>query len=621
MTEMEVERESVKLSLSNDLTKAAYFLSMEAHKQNQPFITNTKKHAPSSSMEVSIFAFPGSWEVNDWYDNDLFGETNVDCNLFKSLRRIGENRPAKVNAAFLTKFQHLLSNSNFQSEVDKAVNEGKKILFTGHSYGGAIASFATLWMLECVKKDGKKFPIGCLTFGSPLIGDRTMSHAVRREKWAGHFTHFVMEHDIVPRIMLAPKISIQEHLPNVLKFFEQKVNPVDHKPGKFQKLFKKSSPGKSIDQEELIEGGEYVEFFENVMMESSTVASHVAFELMEPTNSLMEKLSVEFVKVSPYRPSGFYVFCTSPLQQFVVENPNAVVELLFYFLQLPNENQNVADFVVDSLTQGFGYEQVQSENLVDLKMLNDHLLTPNGTAGDVVRTSNEALFKMSSSARCCIIAAYEAENRKKKNEKDVNKSMRKYKSGTELKIIEDILDGIRKYKQNNQDYYEAFKLQNEHKDFEANLDRLEMAKIFDVIVEMVMREDLPDEFEGQKDWVVVGTEFRRLTEPLDIANYYRHLKGDGYIDFRPKRYKFTQRWYEHANGMDFELYSESSFVAKVEEIKKGVEETKKKTVEVVKDELASVEKDIQKWKSDDKIPNQDVCWGESLLSMLQGKLG
>lgn len=280
------------------------------------------------------------------------------------------------------------------------MNTNKKILFTGHSYGGAIASFATLWILdEYVKNRGKKFPIGCVTFGSPLIGDRTLSHAVRREKWAGHFTHFVMEHDIVPRMMLSPKISIQQQLPSILKFFQQKVKPNDHKR-------KKPSARQPMDEDQSIGDAECVEFFENVIINASTVSSHVAFELMEPTNSLMEKLSVDFVKVSPYRPSGFYVFCTSHSQQFRVENPNAVLQLLFYFLQLTDENQKLVDFAYKS----FSYEEelkngLHLENLVDLKDLNDKLLTPNGTAGDAVRTSNEALFQLVSGINkipfCC----------------------------------------------------------------------------------------------------------------------------------------------------------------------------------------------------------------------------
>ncbi|CAI9264926.1 unnamed protein product [Lactuca saligna] len=481
---MEVEKESVKLSLSNELTKTAQSLSMEAHKQNKPFITNLNK---KPSMEVAIFAFPGSWEVSNWYHGDLLEKP-------RSFKRF-----------------------HVQIRDRESCERKQEDFIHGHLYGGATASFATLWMLdEYIKKRGKKLPIGCVTFGSPLIGDRTLSHAVRREKWAGHFTHFVMDHDIVPRMMLSPKISIQQHLPSILKFFQQKVKPIDHKR-------KKSSARQPMDEDQSIGDAECVEFFEN----------------------------------------------------------------------LTDENQKLVDFAYKSFSKSFSYEEelkngLHLENLVDLKDLNDKLLTPNGTAGDADRTSNEALFQLSTSARCCIIAAEEAENRKEENQRVIDKSLRREQSEsrTESKMIGDILSEIRNYKDTNVDYYEAFKLQNEKADFQANMNRLELAKIWDVIVEMVMREDLPDEFEGREDWVEVGTVFRRLVEPLDIANYYRHLKGDGYMKYRPKRYKFTQRWYEHANGMDFdEVVCESSFVAEVEEIQK-----------------------------------QDVFWGESILSMLREKV-
>ncbi|GJY33680.1 EDS1-like protein [Tanacetum coccineum] len=130
-----------------------------------------------------------------------------------------------------------------------------------------------------------------------------------------------------------------------------------------------------------------------------------------------------------------------------------------------------------------------------------------------------------------------------------------------------------------EDYYDAFFGQDVQDDFLANVNRLEQAKIWDVIVEMVIRKDLPDEFEGRDEWVILGTEFRRLVEVLDIANYYRHSKGEGskpYMSVRPKRYKFTQRWHEHANVMAFESVSESNFVAEIEELIIEVETRKKK---------------------------------------------
>ncbi|GKB09308.1 EDS1-like protein [Tanacetum coccineum] len=605
---MEIDSGTQILNLCDELTKHAYNQSIEAHKHNQPYFTNTAKiHdvGSSSLVEVQIFAFKGSWEVNDWYHDDHFGQTDVDQILFPSLKRIGENRLAKVNKAILQGSQNILNNPVFKSEVQRAVKEKKKNLV-------------------------------CRT----LICDGTLSHAVRRENWTGHFTHFVMEHDIVPRIMLAPNTSIQKHLPKILQDFQKKINPTTKRPNKLARVFSKKTPEQTTDNDQLVKLDEAAAFFESVLINASTVASHDAFDLMEPTSTLKEKLSVDFVKVSPYRPFGGYVFCTrdesqapdAPRQQLVVDNPNAVLQLLFYFLQLPNENQDLAEFAVSSLAKSLGYEEelnngMQLQNRVCLKDLYEKLWTSNGTTDDVVRTSSKALFELTPSAKWCLMAAEEAEKRKKANEKLIRESMRAHQTEgnkPNQKIIEDILDIICNYKithdNGNEDYYEAFKLQDKEDDFVANVNRLELAKIYDVIIEMVMRHDLPDEFEACNELIVLGTKFRRLIEPLDIANYYRHLKGDGYMDVRPKRYKFTQRWYEHARVMGFESISESNFVAEVEELKKEVETPKNKTREQVKKGVEDIKNLVEKWKSDDKIENDDVFWGYSILSKLQEKL-
>ncbi|PWA53067.1 alpha/Beta hydrolase fold protein [Artemisia annua] len=713
---MEVDSGSVKLSLSNEHIKDALILSLEPQKPNEHYLTNTKRQGSSSSVssevliiafkgslevkdwyhddhfgetdvdqsffpslkrigedrpakvnkailqkfqdllnntgfkdegssssvssEVLIIAFKGSLEVKDWYHDDHFGETDVDQSFFPSLKRIGEDRPAKVNKAILQKFQDLLNNTGFKDEVEKAVKvDKKKILFTGHLYGGALACFATLWMLETyIRKQKFTFPIGCVTFGSPLIGNETLSHAVRREKWSGHFTHFVMEHDMVPRIMLAPKTSIQEHLHKILQHFQKNVNRTTQKPSKIARLFSRTKLEQTTDIDQLVKPDEAAAFFESVLINASSVASHDAYDLMEPTSTLKEKLSIDYVKISPYRPFGEYVFCTcdetqdpdAPRQQLIVENPDAVLQLLFCFMQLPNENQDINEFARNSLAESFGYEDelnkngLQLQKMVKLKELNEKLWTSNHTTDDMVRKSNKALFELTADAKWCLMAAEESEKRKKENEKIIDTHMRKNhtKKNKDDKSIEDFLDEIRKYKNNPTngkiDYYDAFFGQDQQADFLANVNRLELAKIWDVIVEMVIRKDLPDEFEGRDEWVALGTEFRRLVEVLDIANYYRHSKGEGskpYLSVRPKRYKFTQRWLEHAKVMPFELVSESNFVSEIEELIIEVETRKKKTIAEVMTEMQLISEKVQKWRSE--INDNDVFWGESVFSKLQ----
>lgn len=143
-------------------------------------------------------------------------------------------------------------------------------------------------------------------------------------------------------------------------------------------------------------------------------------------------------------------------------------------------------------------------------------------------------------------------------------------------------------------YYDSFRLQKNTEDFNANLKRLELAGLFDEIIEMLKQLELPDGFEGRPEWVALGTEYRRLVEPLDIANYYRHAKnedtGPYMIKGRPNRYRFTQRWLERAHRVAAGTFSESCFWARVEELSLNhrvlFEEAKEAVMELERDAAA-----------------------------------
>lgn len=156
-------------------------------------------------------------------------------------------------------------------------------------------------------------------------------------------------------------------------------------------------------------------------------------------------------------------------------------------------------------------------------------------------------------------------------------------------------------------YYDAFKLQKDINDFNANVKRLELAGIWDEIIEMLKRYELPDGFEGRKEWIELGTRFRRLVEPLDIANYYRHLKnedtGPYMVRARPKRYRFIQRWLEHAEKIPAVSSSESCFWAEVEELRAmPFEETKERIVRL--------ERQTLNWLHDGHL-GKDIFFNES----------
>jgi enhanced disease susceptibility 1 protein len=150
-------------------------------------------------------------------------------------------------------------------------------------------------------------------------------------------------------------------------------------------------------------------------------------------------------------------------------------------------------------------------------------------------------------------------------------------------------------------YYDAFKDQFDPQDFDANVKRLELAGVWDEIIEKLLNDELPAEFEVNKVWIDIGTKFRRLVEPLDIANYYRHLRnrdGRAYMDKggRPKRYRYTQRWLEHAERRSEEGYSESCFWAEVEDLSN-------KSFENVKEKVLALEEKISKWSEKGDVGN------------------
>ncbi|KAF3655716.1 putative zinc finger CCCH domain-containing protein 5-like isoform X1 [Capsicum annuum] len=574
------------IEVKDELIKKACNLAMEAHtlSSGKPYIYKKK----SGSMDA-VFGFAGTWSLDGWYNNTSFGETKINVSLFPSMRSVGTDELAMVNEAFARRFEDILNKSSLKNEVEKAMSDGKQIVFTGHSFGGPIAILAALWCLEYRRtrsNDNLVYPY-CMTFGSPLVGDRIWSHALRRENWAHYFIHFVMKYDVVPRMMLAPLSSIQE----LVQAIFAGINP--------------KSPNVSGAR-----SSDALNFFMTVMRSASCVASYAACNLKGCTNLLLETVS-NIVQLSLYRPFGTYIFCTGNGKLVVIENPDAVLQLLFYSSQLSSEAEAE---VIDarSLNEHLLYrnemqESLEMQDAVCLNNLTDIPLSSNVNPSDEVATMNSALndLGLSTRARLCLRAAGEWEKQKKKNEEkiDLNK-----------KSIVDGLSKIQEYQTKcdiqKVGYYDAFKLQVNIDDFNANVKRLELAGIWDEIIEMLKRYELPDSFEGRKEWIQLGTQFRRKVEPLDIANYYRHLKnedtGPYMIRARPKRYRFTQRWLEHFERVQSGARSESCFWAEVEELRN-------KTFEEVQNRVLSLETNAWGWFQRGLLGN-DVFFPESTFT-------
>ncbi|KAL5544326.1 hypothetical protein UlMin_008110 [Ulmus minor] len=465
-----------------------------------------------SSKDVVIFSFPGSWSVQDWYSKGPFGATEINQEFFPSLRSIGNNEFATVNEAFQERFKLIMDKSQLQKEVLNAVNK-KQVIFTGHSSGGAIAMLATIWLLEKCRKENYPFRPYCVTFGSPLVGNFIFSHALRREKWSNQFIHFVMRYDIVPRVLLSPLSGdLQQQFQQVLDSFKQQ-----------------SKKG----QANIVE--EAPSFFKEVMINALKTTSHVACKLKESTNPLLETLE-GFIEFSPYRPFGTYIFCNGPGNIVTLKNPDAVLQFLFYFSQPSSDRDDEA--IRRSLSDHFDYaKSLNQQPVVSLDSLEElHRVNMINQAFDE--------FGVDVKGRLCLLAAGESEKRKERNKNKIDSKEDMKNALAEIETYRKMWEG------HKVGYYDAFKLQKKQEDFKANVKRLEL---------------------GIKEWVDLGTGFRRLVEPLDIANFYQHQKNDDSGAYmgnrgRPKRYRYTQRWREHEKGMEKDSSGESCFWAEVEEL-------------------------------------------------------
>ncbi|ONI08484.1 hypothetical protein PRUPE_5G180700 [Prunus persica] len=384
-----------------------------------------------------------------------------------------------------------------------------------------MAALATIRFLE-------KFPNAdsgtffCATFGSPLVGNRIISHALRRENWSKDLINSVMRYDIVPRILLAPLSSIQQQFEKILPFFDPKWSN-----------FKSEIPGTAP---------EALHLYTNVMRNASALTSHDASQLMGSTNLLLETVK-HFIKLSPYKPFGTYVFCTGNGKLVVLKNPEAVLQTLFYSCQLSSETERAA----------LAHKCLDMQNVVEVDKLEELCLGSDGYLDDLGLVL-EDLFVLIVFL-FCVPKLRIREAKTSKPGKDWSKM-------EEMTKLED----HRALCEHNRGYYDAFKISNDTRDSDPNVYGMKLFK-------MLRKYELPDEFEAIKKWIQLGTRYPHLVGPLDIANYYRHSRGELTRRYmkkggRPKLYKYTQRWLEHYQKLQIGTCGESCFWAEVEELLK-----------------------------------------------------
>ncbi|KAF8377071.1 hypothetical protein HHK36_030444 [Tetracentron sinense] len=422
----------------------------------------------------------------------------------------------------------------------------KSVIITGHSIGGTTASLAALWLLSYLQSVSSSLPILCITFGSPLLGNESLSRAILRERWGGNFCHVVTKHDIVPRLLFAPLGPVTTQLNCLLQFWHLSMN----------------SP--QLGQLSIqLSDEEKIEFYRFVLAHVTAVGA-------------VEEDSMR----SSYWPFGSFLFCSED-GAVCVENATAVVRMLYLVFTTGSADSSIEDHlkygdVIGRVSQQFLIGRSFTQGVIPKSCYEVGIslaLEASGIAGQ---------DRVAGPAKECLKMAKQMGRTPNLNSANLAIDLAKvtpYRAQIEWykALCDDSYDQM--------GYYDSFKLRGASKrDFKINLNRLKLARFWNNVIHMLDTNQLPHDFHKREKWVNTSHFYKLLVEPLDIAEYYRpgtHRTKGGYLMHgRERRYKIFDRWWRERKVTENDnnkrskyagLTQDSCFWARVEEAREWLE--------------------------------------------------
>ncbi|XP_021734616.1 lipase-like PAD4 [Chenopodium quinoa] len=506
---------------------------------------------------VGLIAFSGMHDLglgSGSYMNDMVALQEGEIGeLFSGLGRHGDDHdeaPVMVHVGLLQLFFGIYGCPSFQAQMKSLLEKSKSIILTGHSIGGAIASLTTLWLLSYIQTIPSPPQILCITFGSPLLGNKSLSKSLLRQRWAGNFCHVVLKHDIIPRLLFAPLAPINTQLHCLLKLIQLSITSQSE-----QLPF--NVTGEIKDQ-----------LFRFVLAYTEAVAKETA-ENME-------------IPAGLYWPFGNYLFYSDE-GTVCVDNADAVVKLLYLMLAMGSSGSCCEDH----LKYGGCVERMSFQFLMRRGFIH----------GDVPASSYDAGLKLA--VESSGLASQESVSRQAENSFKMVKQTRLTPSLNSARLaialakITPHRAQIEWYKascdesENQMGYYDSFKRRASKRDYQVNLFRIKLASFWDNVISKIDNNELPHDFHKRRKWVNASHFYQLLVEPLDIAEYYRsgeHLKKGHYLrNGRERRHELFSKWWrekysdvvEESKRSKFaSLTQDSCFWAHVEEARELVEKVR-----------------------------------------------
>ncbi|KAK9902102.1 hypothetical protein WJX75_004516 [Coccomyxa subellipsoidea] len=474
----------------------------------------------------------------------------MDARPMEAAAQILTDEELKAAIGWATRLGAVLTSSSFKRELEDAVTSGKRIIFTGHSLGGAVATLAALMLLNSARLgllSGGSPPhlnMACCTFAAPLVGSKELGVAVAEMGWHTHFLHIVRRHDIVPRLLLSPSSALT-NARGMLK---------DGALRGLQALLKLLNKSEQEDlavlNAEVVDGcRKEFEAGRNHSTTASRSGQSSAQERPASRSSYLAEVVENLVSGATaggvYRPFGTFLLHTSS-GSMMCHEPAEALQMLY--VTMIKQSTAVDTRALDVVEEHFGDRY---QVAVDAIIASNTLQQPKWRSLDFMLQDTSSLIELGM-MRCAKDLMQAQAEMMDILKKAYQRPPEWYEREHSWLAAQDSMDIIFEYRDVHaaagEDYCEAFKAYKTKSDKDVERARRVLRVFWDTTTGMYAGGDLPKKFFERGVWLIRARTYMELVEPIEIANYYRCKNWTGwpkgqrhYIEGkRPKRFAFFE---------------------------------------------------------------------------------